>query len=217
MKRNEGFTLIELVVATAILLVLTFMVGAMFRQATSAWDTGRVRGEGNMVARAIVGSVSRDLVCAVDPRPYGKSFPTGGSSLDLVCLKSPDADGNSVYHVVYNVGASSVTRDEEVWNGRSFTGKKTAVLYDKGVNEKPFSIDSPGETFPVIGSPADLRSPGESSFGSSDTHWDGPAAVKVRVAFTLKGVFSGVMVRSLGKNGVPDGTSGKNDDDIVIQ
>ncbi len=217
MKRNAGFTLVELVVATAILIILTFMTGSLFRQATSAWDTGRVRGEGGMVARAILGAVSRDLASAIDPRPYGESFPSSGSSLKLVCLKAPDEDGNSVFHVAYNVGNASVKRTEKPWTGSGWGDETESILFQREAGDDSFSIDNPGEAFTVVGSTVDLRDPAETDFGTSDTKWDGPAAVKVRVVFTQKGKFAGVLVRSLGKNGVEDGTDGKRDDDIVIQ
>lgn len=216
MKRNEGFTLIELVVATAVLLVLTFMTGSLFRQATSAWDTGRVRGEGGMIARAILGAVSRDIVCAVDPTPYGVSWPSSGSSLTLVCLKAPDGDGNSVFRVAYSVGNDTVTRKERPWTGSGWGDERESILFKREAGEDSFSIDDPGNAFTVIGSAGALRDDAETAFGTSGTRWNGPAAVKVRIVFTQKGSFSGVAVRSRGRNGRPDEDT-KNDDDIFIQ
>ena len=216
MKRNAGFTLVELVVATAILIILTFMTGSLFRQATSAWDTGRVRGEGGMVARAILGAVSRDMASAIDPRPFGESFPSSGSTLKLVCLKAPDADGNSVFRVVYTVGNASVTRKEKPWTGSGWGSETESILFEREAGENSFSIDNPGSAFTVLDADPDERDY-ESEYGTFDSKWTGPASVKVRVVFTQKGSFAGVQVRSLGKNGVEDGTDGKNDDDIVIQ
>ena len=58
MKRTEGFTLIEVMVATTILLLMTVMMGALFRQASSAWDAGNAQAEGGMIVRGVVGAIT---------------------------------------------------------------------------------------------------------------------------------------------------------------
>ena len=39
-SRRGAFTLIEVMVATAVMLIMVVMIGALFRQASSSWDSG---------------------------------------------------------------------------------------------------------------------------------------------------------------------------------
>ena len=214
-----GFTLLEVVVATAVLIVLTLMIGSLFRQATSAWNTGRVRGEGSMLARAVLGSVSRDLATAVDGRPYGFSGgpEADGGSLSFVCLRAArtgkdaagDVLGESVHKITYSVTKTVATRKDETWTGSRFDDAQTFTIYEID------AVDSPIEsaTFELVGPAAQRRSfedPGAAS------RWQGATGVKLRMKISQKGAFTGVSVRSLGKNGKGDEDASDVKDDIVV-
>lgn len=200
-----GFTLLEVVVATSILIVLTLMIGSLFRQATSAWNTGRVRGEGSMIARGVMGSVSRDLATAIDGRPYG--FADGGpvasgGTLQFVCLKASDSEGSSVHKIVYTVSRTSATRHDSVWrDGSGFQSTGDAATL--------FSIssrDSPVESaeFELVGATAGSNGRTRPFEKTGGPQWTGATAVKLRIKLSQKGAFSSVSVRSLGKNGKED-------------
>ena len=137
-RAAAAFTLIELMVATGILAILVLMVGGLFSQASSVWDAGYVRAEGGMVARAIVGSLQRDLQSAVDGRAFdglGFSSPVeaSGSSIKMVVLASVEPEKRArgdrgIRLVEYRCSANSVTRSESLVTARSTdsaTGRAT--------------------------------------------------------------------------------------------
>ena len=230
MKRKDGFTLLELIVAVTVLLVMTVLLGSVFRQATSAWDTGRVRGEGGMIARGVIGSVSRDLATAIDGRPYGHGWglpKASGNTLEFVCLKEADSGGQEVHWIKYEVDAGSVTKTDQTWTGDGPGPVKKSSLFKSREGQK-FTLEDTGDVFTEIPIPKELRERKYES-GSPDAKsgyerydvkakWPtAPAAIKIRISFSQEGSFSGVSVRSLGRNGVPDDTEGTINDDIVIK
>ena len=230
MKRS-GFTLIEVLVATTIMLLLIVMIGSLFRQATSSWDTGRARGEGGMVTRGVVGAISADLATAIDGRPYGAGLPAAsGSTLTFVCYK-PTLDGGSkrreVHKISYRVGSGQVTREDTVWNGKGFGNRTESVLYKEskdssdyryGMEFKVATLDKPDSG---LLSPSQFPKESDRTYETKTT-WDGtwadPVSVKVRVTLTQEKAFSGLTVRSLGRNGVDDDDEkSKEPDDILIR
>ena len=67
----RGFSLIEVLVATAILVILVLVMSTIFHQSAISWDSGERKAEGNMTARAILGFMSRELTEAVtDPSVF---------------------------------------------------------------------------------------------------------------------------------------------------
>ena len=230
MKRS-GFTLIEVLVATTIMLLLIVMIGSLFRQATSSWDTGHARGEGGMVTRGVVGAISADLATAIDGRPYGAGLPAAsGSTLTFVCYK-PTLDGGSkrreVHKISYRVGSGQVTREDTVWNGKGFGNRTESVLYKEskdssdyryGMEFKVATLDKPDSG---LLSPSQFPKESDRTYETKTT-WDGtwadPVSVKVRVTLTQEKAFSGLTVRSLGRNGVDDDDEkSKEPDDILIR
>ena len=208
--RRGGFTLLEVVVATSVLIILTLMIGSLFRQATSSWNTGRVRGEGSMIARSVLGAVARDLATAIDGRPYGFSGGPEASdgSLEFVCVKSAGARGQSVHKISYTVTPTGATRKDAVWDGDSFGPARNFTLFEIGSGESPVEEAS----FELVGAAAQSRS-FEKNAGAK---WPGATAVKLRMKLSQKGAFTGVSVRSRGKNGIEDSENGTNNDDIVV-
>ena len=68
---HNGFSLIEVMIATLILMILVMMTGAVFRTGASAWDAGYAKAEGSAIVRTIVGSIQRELSLAIDGRFFG--------------------------------------------------------------------------------------------------------------------------------------------------
>ena len=50
-RGTSGFTLLEILVAMAILMVLVLMMSTLFHQSTIAWDSGLRQAEMSMQAR----------------------------------------------------------------------------------------------------------------------------------------------------------------------
>ena len=123
---RHGFSLIEVMVATLIMLVIVIMIGAVFRQSVSSWDSGYAKAEGGMLIRTVVGGIQRELSTAVDGRRFGttvwpnkyKDVPIGveDNELTFICVKDRGEKGssNDFYReymlVTYERSGASVTR-----------------------------------------------------------------------------------------------------------
>ena len=87
-KGSAGFSLVEILVATTILLVIVILASLVFQQTTGAYDTGERKVSANVALRNILGSISRDLTLAVDPEEYnglpGNSW--GASTIKFAAL-----------------------------------------------------------------------------------------------------------------------------------
>jgi prepilin-type N-terminal cleavage/methylation domain-containing protein len=96
-KGNGGFTLIEILVATTILLVIVILASLVFQQTTGAYDTGERKVGANVALRNVVGAISRDLALAVDSDEYeGLDNSWGGNSITFVAMTGKpgyDAEG----------------------------------------------------------------------------------------------------------------------------
>lgn len=58
---KSGFSLIEILVATFILVLIVAMMGAVFHQSSLAWDAGLRKAEGTMKARSVLGIMARKI------------------------------------------------------------------------------------------------------------------------------------------------------------
>jgi len=65
-----GFTLIEILVATTILLIIVMLMSMVFQQSSGAYQSGTTRVNAQKVLRIILGVISRDMTLAADSRSY---------------------------------------------------------------------------------------------------------------------------------------------------
>lgn len=65
-KSQSGFSLIEVLVASAILIVIVMMLAMLFQHTSHAWRIGVRRAGAYMQIRAVVGAIQRDASAAVD-------------------------------------------------------------------------------------------------------------------------------------------------------
>lgn len=236
MRARAGFSLIEVMVATGVLLVLVLMVSAVFRQASSSWDSGYSRAEGGMVIRSVMGTIQRELSKAVDgryilPSVFGddpikvdsKSVEFVMPVVDYASLpNNPDLNDYrniDTYHLIkYTGGNGQMKRD---W---------TPLKWDQ--NNAEWKKDSGGGSSDLFTS-ADSTRPGYAwkanfSFHKSDIEdrpnpadlgvdqanreifWNIPV-VTIRVELERGSTFSGIIARSFGR----DGKTGTKDDIIA--
>ena len=215
---RKGFTLIEVLVATAVMAVMVVMIGGLFQQASSSWDAGYARAEGGMAVRAVVGALMRDAATAVDGRRFGLSAPleVSGSAITMYCLAPGAVGGNrDIVKIVYS-GGSKVTRT---------VGGKSSVIYAGGdaahgatfsfsAGPEPDGTQAAAATRPYEKRYYDSTGAQKTSDFPTEVLWNVPY-VKVRCKLTRTGSFSGLSVRSLGRDGI--GVEDKSQDDILVR
>ena len=238
MKKNrQGFTLIEVMVATAVLLIMVVMIGTLFTQSSSAWDTGYARAEGGMIVRGVVGAISRDLNTLIDGRPFEvvwtSSVPVevSDSSLSFISMKAGEDENAREPHLIEYSAGSSVTRTETplkrngTWWVKGPTSQ-TTKLHDNGTTSSSMMGNAYEAKFTFVpvrppsmtASTAMDRSSFEQGTEFKKIAWKNVIGVKVRLELTRSGSFSFLEVKSLGPNGLDnsDGSS-KKPDDIIIR
>ena len=219
--RSGGFTLIEVMVATAVMLIMVVMIGALFRQASSSWDSGYATAEGGMAVRSVVGALTRDLATAIDGRIYGLKDPVvvDNTSVELICYKPAKTEGGSyrreIHRIKYN-GGSSVSRTDSVLTGKSSwtrVGSSTIYAGGSGANgaKCTFSAADPIDEY-------SLRDYERQAPSFRDELAWGIPSVKVRVELTRTGSFSGLTVISCGPDGLRnDDENSDEPDDIIVK
>ena len=229
-RARGGFSLIEVMVATAVLMVIVLMIGAVFRQASSSWDSGYARAEGGMIVRGVIGSIERELSRAVDGRIFGNVWEYDGpvevakSKLAFICYKEGKGTGNTAVrepHLIeYEWAGSEMKRHDRVLKSSAagvWTKEtpKDSVVYSKGDKDSFFATFE-FEAVPAVHDPNGLR-PFEDADFTDGIFWD-TACVKIKVDLTRADTFSsGLEVRSYGPNAVSDEIANMKDDDIVVR
>ena len=228
-----GFSLIEVMVATAVLLVVVLMVGAVFRQASSSWDGGYARAEGGMIVRGVLGSIQRELSQAVDGRrfpgvwDYDVPVNVNGSTLEFIRPHFDQEKGQTLEEekkrekyllVSYKATSGKIEREqaELKWNAASkewskASGSGKVEIYKDGAGMRPgFGFKA---RFEFAGDEVDDPGVGLGPDGNPKTgvFWTVPT-VSLRVDLVRTGSFSGLRVRSLGRDGKKD-----TDDDIMVR
>jgi len=82
MKMNgnrKGFSMVEVLVASTILIVIVMMMAMLFQQTSVAWRTGLMRARGYMQLRSYIGAVQRDASTAIDAKNLPKRILDGKS------------------------------------------------------------------------------------------------------------------------------------------
>ena len=67
-RKRAGFSMIEMLVASTILVVIVMLLGMLFQQTSLAWRTGVRRADSFMQVRSLVGSIQHDASAAIDAR-----------------------------------------------------------------------------------------------------------------------------------------------------
>ena len=192
-KGSGGFSLIEILVATTILLVIVILASLVFQQTTGAYDTGERKVSANVALRNIVGAISRDLALAVDSDEYD-GLPNnswGGSSIKFAALTG--SPGRTLQVVTYTAGGSSVHRKAQSY--KYANGKWSSV--GEASDSDVYRADS------FADAAIDVR------FSASDED-NLPECVYIRAELGTSGRSAAVGVRSKGRRADVD------DDDIWV-
>ena len=219
---KAGFSLIEVMVATLILLIIVLMIGSVFRQGTSTWDSGYARAEGGMIVRAVIGSIHRELSTAVDGRLFFDTWTdpvvVTPATVKFVCMKESEIDKSNKlvrepWLVEYAWSGTKMTRTGSVLKNNNGTWSPTSpvvsVVYseaNQGDNKATYKANF---TFEAVSNEDGVR-PNESDEFNNFTFWNIPY-VSIKVELWRISSFSGLEVRSWG----PDGKEGTGDDILV--
>ena len=143
---RRGFSLIEILVAMAILVVIVLIVGGLFQQTSLAWTLGMQRATEQSNVRAVAGALGRDLASMVDPgnlviypsssggdQAGALSEGLGGttkqlvssSSLSFWALRAPDLfdkdldASRELVFIEYTASGNKVTRSVSAYDSSS--------------------------------------------------------------------------------------------------
>lgn len=114
---KRAFTLIEVLVATFILLVMVLILSKVFHQANVAWSAGFRRADGNMTGRSAVGFMARELmnVCADTNIFVNPIFDLHTLQFVTLAGATNQNGGRMARRITYqkNAGQDYITRIEE--------------------------------------------------------------------------------------------------------
>ncbi len=222
-ESRAGFSLIEVMVATMILLIIVLMIGSVFRQGTSSWDSGYARAEGGMIIRSVIGSIQRELSTAVDGRLFPGAWdhedPVDVSSTEVkfICMAESRIEANKLIRepmlVTYRWAGKEMKRSAQVLknnNGTWATGTAVdSVIYSENYQSDKKAIYSADFEFDTEQDFDGVRD-NESPEFNDGIFWNIPY-VSITVRLTRLSSFSGLEVRSWG----PDGKEDTGDDILV--
>ena len=222
---RRGFSLIEILVAMAILVVIVLIVGGLFQQTSLAWTLGMQRATEQSNVRAVAGALGRDLASMVDPgnlviypsssggdQAGALSEGLGGttkqlvssSSLSFWALRAPDLfdkdldASRELVFIEYTASGNKVTRTVSAYDSSS-TSLSTSE--NQGGSTSEFDLGDGSISFKTVKEEiADFASP----YGT-DT-----AGVRIMVTPTKPSTMIDyeIYVGSCG----PDGIKGNEDD-----
>lgn len=153
---RSGFSLVEILIATAILLVIVMMVSIVFQQQSGAIQAGQDRIKGQAALRNTIGIAVRDLSLAVDSADYPglpKNTFSQGSASFLATTGDPAENCTALQRIQYQNSGGVVRRTVtqiEMKDGKFSTGKsETADINDSANRLRQFKFDaSDSGTFP---------------------------------------------------------------------
>ncbi len=110
---SKGFTLVELLVALAILGIIVVVCGRIFEQSNVAWNTGSRKAEINMVGRGVADFIAQDLSRAVARTPA--DLVAAGTTLKFKVIDEAGVPEGSatkpIQEVTYNLSVATLTRN----------------------------------------------------------------------------------------------------------
>ncbi len=195
---KSGFSLIEVLIATSILLVIVVLVSMVFQQQSGAFKSGTDRVQGQAAIRSLVAVLSRDLSMAVDAKDYGITGGNSFSGSGLTFLsQSGGSEGSPLQKITYTYSGGAVKRKVEDGS--------------QGANGWSFTQSASGDVIPSDSGLSSVTFTPLNAYGDSVKNGDFPAAV--RILAKSKGSGSAAMIggRSIGPDKQAD-----TDDDIYV-
>ena len=203
---KNGFSMIEVLVATSILIVIVMMLAMLFQQTSVAWRTGLLRAQGFMQLRSYIGAIQRDVAGAIDARNipeallYSKDAPIQDFQGDPIRFYTLTGDetARSLSYIEYSEGGVRMQWDllpahgKPTWQPRKGSG---ADVSKSSAGSEDDGVVAPQGFVPVFLE----KSPASDAF---------PLYIKVKAKITQKGKLYQVGAASAG----PDKTWDTKDD-----
>lgn len=223
MKRNKsGFSMIEVLVASTIMIMIVMMLGMLFQQSSLAWRTGKQRADTYQQVRAIFGSIQRDASAAIDQSTLPQRLFVGDKKLP----KIEDQGFNGSTLSFYTLTGTGFDNDQDARSGQAPRRSITLIRYS-GYGRRAVTTFLPvagggftlgtsqdGDIVKANLNGANVQLAGFQAFdekGNSVTGNKFPAYVTIRAEVNSDGVRSfDIGAASSG----PDLTLGKNSGDI---
>jgi len=203
---RTAFSLIEVLVATTLLILIVITVGTIFRQSSLSWDSGQQRADGSMLVRSVIGALERDLRAAVD----GRSFPGVDADLAASAMAISSSAAKFVALLATEDGKNREPVLVELTGGNTVT--RTATPLKCGSDGNWSKDGTPSSTTLLYYEAADPYKTALSfSWKPAESPNDLPLWVTIEVELVNDENFSGIASRSMGRDGKPN-----TSDDIVI-
>ena len=219
MKKNAGFSMIEVLVASSILVIIVMMMGMLFQQGSSAWRVGAKRSDGFMKVRTFLGALERDISQAVDVNALiaARRAPTygngsggnkdpinlnknnqkfSGKELKFLTFSNPT---NRLSWVTYDLG--SFTREEKVLIPENNSWKTLSS------RKKLIDTSANGASLPQFGSVTAVWDDGNGNPTTTEKEWL-PMYIKFDATFESADTALDIGAESAG----PDGRFDTDDD-----
>lgn len=183
----SGFSLIEVLIATAILLVIVMLVSMVFQQQSGAFQAGADRVKGQTVIRNVVGMVSRDLAMAVDSDDYegaprnafsrgSIAFLTFGGEAGKSASGNDSPDVLPLQRVTYSSSGTRTVADVKFSGGKWTVGASAPSAQIAGSelrNLSFYAIEGDSPTYPrAVTIHAEVKSDARAAYVSG--HSAGP-------------------------------------------
>lgn len=207
-RDRHGFTLLEVLVATFILIVIVLILSQVYHQVSLSWASGMRRATGNMSGRSTVGFMAREMMNAVADRAILRDglVQHGYKTIGFITLDG-DKSGKRIARLIrYELDGTSIKRTQQY--------KDTAGgTYTNGGWATPNADDE----WILATNIASLffYTPDKDNYGPGTTHPGTlPAWVRMKVTINRAADVSGVGASSLGPDGKSN-TPAEKADDIV--
>jgi hypothetical protein len=76
-SRRAAFSLLEVLLATTVLIIIVLIVSLIFQQSHNAWSAGTRQADADTTLRTVLGTMARDLTHAVDASAFPGALDAG--------------------------------------------------------------------------------------------------------------------------------------------
>ena len=143
----DGFSLVELLAACAIMVIIALIVAQFFQKASLTWDVGSRKAEAVMKGRAVVNAIVQDLQWAIPAVSGGYPFEITANSAKFWMLGNPKDGKRAMRYVEFELAGGEVTRKVTYYPADASTAEALA----DGIISIVFSpVVSSGELPPAI-------------------------------------------------------------------